>query len=211
MSIIIDCGSGNTCQNNIDTACKMVKEIADLAILETVIKWQLFKEAGDNIPLNHEVFERAYRYAAVLGLRTTASVFDKESLDFLLTFGVPFVKIANNQKSRDMLKFIPDAMPIVMSVDSTDEQKFHSRVGISESKQKVNLIYTVSKYPASNKDYDKFGDKLKQGISDHTDNFDLYKKYKPEIYEFHFKLKDSKGNDAGSFARTSKQCEENLK
>lgn len=203
MSIIFDCSGGNSCRNDIDTALRMVKEIYDLAIPGTVIKWQLFKVAGDNLPLDHEVFERAYRYAAVLGLRTTASVFDKESLDFLLTFGVPFVKIANNQKSKSMIESIPKEMPIVISIDNDDDKV--------KNYSNAKFIYTVSKYPADKKDYEKFGDKLKKGISDHTENFDLYKKYKPEIYEFHYKLKDSTGADAASFARTFKQVQEGLK
>jgi sialic acid synthase SpsE len=203
--IIFDCGSGNTCENSIDTACKMVKEIFDIGIpnSDKVIKWQLFKSAGKNIPLSHEVFERACRYADVLGIRTTASVFDEESLEYLLKFGVPFVKIANNDSSREVMKKVPSDIPIIQSID-----KVEMPVG---SRENLSIIYTVSKYPADKKDYEKFGDKLKKGISDHTENFDLYLKHSPKIYEFHFKLKDSKGLDAGSFARTKQQFEDAFK
>ena len=200
--LIVDMGSGNTCQNSVDKACTMVKEIADLGIKDTVIKWQLFQKAGDNIPLNHEVFERAYRYAAILGLRTTASVFDNKSLGFLMTFGVPFIKIANTNNSKDMIKAIPETMPIVISTDDKDYKG---------SRDDAKIIYTISKYPADKKDYEKFGDKLKKGISDHTDNFDLYHKYKPEIYEIHYKPENATGLDAGKFARTLKQIQENIK
>lgn len=202
--LILDMGSGNTCLNSIEIACQMVKQAADLNIKDTIIKWQLFTKAGDNIPLSHEVFERAYRYASVLGLRTTASVFDKESVEFLTTFGVPFIKIANTQASKDMIKLIPESMPLIISIDTAD--KFALQV----EKRDVKFIYCISKYPAKKEDYEKFGDKLKYGISDHTDNFDLYKKYKPEIYECHFKIGSSRGLDAGSFARTSKQVRENI-
>lgn len=193
--IILDCAGGNNCKNSIDYACGMVKAISNLNLPDVVIKWQLFKEAGDNIPLNHEVFERAYRYAAILRLRTTASVFDKESLDFLMTFGVPFIKIANNAKSQALLDDIPENMPIIYSTDKPD---------FKLSRDNTNIIYCVSKYPAKEKDYDKFGDKLKKGISDHTINWNLYRKYKPEIYECHFCLDDSTGLDAGEFARRPK-------
>ena len=56
------------------------------------------------------------------------------------------------------------------------------------------------------KEYEsKFGDKLHDGISDHTTNFDLFNKYQPKVYEFHFKLDGMTGLDAGDFARTPDQ------
>jgi sialic acid synthase SpsE len=189
---IFDCGSGNSCKNSIDYACKMVKAIADLGLNDVTVKWQLFKELGKNTPLSHEVFERAYRYGAVLGLRTTASVFDKESLDFLMTFGVPFIKLANNKQSQAMLDKIPESMPVVYS---TDDPEFKT------DRENTDIIYCVSKYPADLGDYYKFGDKLSNGLSDHTTSWALYQKHSPKIYECHFKLADTTGLDAGSFAR----------
>ena len=47
-------------------------------------------------------------------------------------------------------------------------------------------------------------------ISDHTTDFQLYNKYKPKIYECHYKLEDSTGLDAGEFARTPEQLAEIL-
>jgi sialic acid synthase SpsE len=190
--IIIDCGSGNSCRNSIDYACRMVKEVFDLNLPDVVIKWQLFKHEGDNVPLSLEVFERAFHYAQIWGIATTASVFDKESLDYLLTFDIPFVKIANKLSSQILIKDIPDNLRVIYSTDKPD---------FKSTRKNTDIIYCVSKYPAEEKDYDKYGDKLKQGISDHTINFNLFKKYSPKIYECHFKLKDTIGNDAGKFAR----------
>jgi sialic acid synthase SpsE len=194
--LILDLGSGNTSKNSIDYACQMVKAVADLKLPDVVIKWQLFKESGENVPLMLEVFERAYRYAAIFNIRTTASVFDKDSLDYLLTFGVPFVKIVNRHIGSQMLiADIPDSMPVVVSVENAD---------FKMNRKNTDILYCVSKYPADEKDYAKFGDKLKIGISDHTTNFNLYKKYNPKIYECHFCLDNSSGLDAGKFARRPK-------
>ena len=198
--IILDLGSGNSCRNSIDYACRMVKAVADMGLLDVVIKWQLFKESGNNVPLMLEVFERAYRYAAIFGIRTTASVFDKDSLDYLLTFGVPFVKIVNRHiGSQRLVADIPDEIPIVVSVENPD---------FKTDRKLTDVIYCVSKYPAEEKDYDKFGDKLKKGISDHTTNFNLYRKYNPAIYECHFRLPDTTGLDSGKFARLPEQFKE---
>jgi sialic acid synthase SpsE len=197
--IILDLGSGNSCRNSIDYAFRMVKAVVDLSLSDVVIKWQLFKREGDNVPLSLEVFERAFKYAATWGIRTTASVFDKDSLDYLLTFPVPFVKLANKVSSQILIKDIPDDVPIILSTDKPDYKS---------ARKLTDVIYTVSKYPAEEKDYDKFGDKLKQGLSDHTVNWKLYQRFKPAIYECHFKLKDTTGNDAGAFARLPEQFAE---
>jgi len=198
--IILDCGSGNSCLNNIDKACAMVKAVYDLAIPDSYIKWQLFKKAGNNISLSHEVFERAVRYAEVLHVKTGVSVFDKESLDFALKYGMYFIKLANNKDSQALLKDVPDYMRVIYSTNDPD---------FKTDRKNTDVIYCVSKYPASDKDYDKFGDKLKQGISDHTTSFALYKKYNPKIYEVHMCLERVKTNpDSGTFSRLPEQLKE---
>jgi hypothetical protein len=139
--LILDLGSGNSCRNSIDYACQMVKAVADLQLPDVVIKWQLFKESGNNVPLMLEVFERAYRYAAIHGIRTTASVFDKDSLDYLLTFGVPFVKIVNRHIGSQMLvNDIPDEMPIVISVENPDFKTDRKCLGKSNLAPKQNFL-----------------------------------------------------------------------
>jgi sialic acid synthase SpsE len=194
--IIVDMGSGNTCQNNTNKAREMVMELAYLRVPGAVVKWQLFKKAGDNVPLSEEVFEQAFHYASLVGLGTTASVFDKESLDFLLKFRVPFVKLANTKASRDLLPIVPEDMRVIISTDDPD---------FKTDRKNTDIIYCVSKYPAADEDYKKFGDKLKKGMSDHTTGWNLFNTHQPKIYECHFKLKDSTGLDAGAFARTPEQ------
>lgn len=199
---ILDCGSGNTCKNSIEYACRMVKEIAEIGSSQhIVIKWQLFKRAGNNAPLSLEVFERAYHYAQIMGLRTTASVFDKDSLDYLLTFNVPFIKLANTPESRILAAEIPEDRQVIISSDNP----------ALKDGSNFRVMYCISEYPAKAQDYiGRFGDKLKEGLSDHTTDFELFKKYKPNIYECHVKLDDSTGLDAGKFARTPKQLKEIL-
>lgn len=215
--IIADCGSGNSCKNDVNIARQMVFELAQLRIPGLVIKWQLFKQAGDNVPLGREVFDAAYHYAMTnFGIETTASVFDKDSIDFLLTYRIPFVKIANNKNSKSLINNVPinimngSATPIIISTE--DENYKCIRKFETENTETIiptNIIYCISKYPATMKEYElKFGESLREGISDHTTNFDLFNKYQPKVYEFHFKLEDTIGLDAGEFARTPKQIKE---
>ena len=95
----------------------MIDSMADLDTHknEIFIKWQLFREAGQNRPLGLQMFDYAYNYARERGYQTTASVFDLESLKFLMTYDIPFVKIANNERSADLTKYIPRGIDIITS------------------------------------------------------------------------------------------------
>lgn len=192
--IIADFGSGNTCKNDFKIISQMIDKFAE-ALKETrddvVIKWQLFQVAGGNVPLQYRMFDYAYGYAASYGYKTTASVFDPDSLKFLLRYDVPFVKIANNKELYYLQMSIPNNIPAIVS-------------GVD--------LCCVSKYPATMDEYEKAfkPDALKKGISDHTIGWHLYKKYSPKMYEFHYCLDDSDGLDAGPWARRPKELKELL-
>ena len=197
--IILDAGSGNTCRNDYDYVSRMLDRLkeVDTGKHEVIIKWQLFKEAGDNITLKHNVFSWAYHYAKELGYKTTSSVFDKESLDFLLQFDPCFVKIANNRKLDWLIGEVPRKIPVYKSISKA-----------SEFSDDIDML-CVSKYPTTIEQYEKnfpsIGSYVKYsncGVSDHTTNWDLFNKYKPEIIEVHYGLEDSTGLDAGPFMRT---------
>ena len=202
--IILDFGSGNTCRNDYQYVRRMITELARLeSTKDVIIKWQLFQSAPPNQRLSWHVFERAYIYANLLGYQTTASVFDKKSLDFLLSFDVPFVKIANSGAS----KSVDCPIKTITSVDTAKDIIY-----TTEEPYKDDLMFVVSEYPAKKEDYiERFGDLLQYGISDHTEDFELYHTYQPKVYECHSKLEDSKGLDAGTFARTPAQLAEILK
>lgn len=208
--IILDAGSGNTCQNDKKIVKKMLDELkkVDTGKHTIIIKWQLFKEAGKNIPLEHEIFKYAYDYAKKLGYKTTSSVFDKESLDFLLQFDIPFIKIANNRDFDYLIGEIPRKIPVYVSYGDIDDIK------IMKYKDNVKKMLCISEYPAEIEDYEQFNleyyVKNGYGISDHTTDFYLFNKYQPSFVEWHYKLSDSTGLDAGEFAKTPQQLKEVL-
>jgi hypothetical protein len=208
--IILDFGSGATCGNEHKYVEHMIDELrrVDTGRHEVIIKWQLFKDAPPNTPLGTGIFEHAYNYAAYgVGRKyqTTASVFDADSLQFLLTYDIPFVKIANRPDLYWLAGEVPRKIPIYISVGNMD---------VCPDWADAELL-CVSSYPATVNDYEKsmHGDGwhvVTTSLSDHTTDFTLYHKYKPEIYEVHYKLPDSTGPDAGEFARTPKQLSEIL-
>lgn len=203
--IILDFGSGNTCKNDKRIVKQMLEALRDIDKGEhdVVVKWQLFKEAGDNIPLDYKLFDYAYFYARMLGYPVTASVFDMDSLDCLLNYDVPFVKIANRRDLDWLVNHVPRRVPVYLSSDDP-----YYRLNGARGDRRI--LACVSKYPAMPEEYEQQG--LFRGcyISDHTTDFKLWHKYKPEIIEWHYRLEDSNGLDAGPFARTPAQLEEIL-
>ena len=195
--IILDMGSGNTCKNNKEIVKKMIDAVVEVDKNHRVyvLKWQLFEDSNDNIPLDFEIFRYAHAYGTSYGFPTTASVFDKKSLDFLLSFRIPFIKIANNEKAKQLITNIPRSYWILSSIKSA----FLTRIDIEMS--------CISKYPAKIEDYEGLNH---HAISDHTVGLELYKTFNPQIWEKHFKLPDSTGPDAGPFAITPNELKEIL-
>lgn len=207
--IILDFGSGNTCQNDNRIVMQMYDELqkVDTGKHNVSVKWQLFKEAGKNVPLYKEVFDFAYLHGRKLGYPVTASVFDLDSLKFLLQYDTPFIKIANRPDLYWLIEEVPRRIPVYVS-QSKIWMDCHGKI---ISPENVVCLACVSQYPAKAEDYENiFHSNFLKFISDHTTDFTLWYKYQPDIIEWHYKLEDSKGLDAGSFARTPKQLREIL-
>lgn len=206
--IILDFGSGNTCQNDKSIIKNMYDELKkiDNKKHEIIVKWQLFKEAGENIPLGKEIFKFAYEYGKNIGYQVTASVFDIESLNFLLEYDIPFVKIANNKELYYLIKHIPQNIPVYYSCNISYDLK----IKYDRSNKLDERFYCISNYPAYPAHYELLRLKKHCNISDHTTSFELFKKYEPKIIEWHFMLENSTGLDAGEFARTPQQLKEIL-
>jgi len=199
--IILDFGSGNTCRNDGNYIRKMIDELVkvDTGKHEVVIKWQLFRDVPPNTRLHYYSFDFAYKYAKEKGYKTTASVFDKRSLSYLLHFDIPFVKIANREDLYWLAGEVPRKVPIYVSVKTGH--------GGLENITFDETLACVSNYPATVEEYKNAFPPawLLDAISDHTTDFTLWNTYQPRIIEWHYKLEDSTGLDAGEFARTPEQ------
>lgn len=205
--IILDFGSGETCENSSEVAIKMIDELDKVVTNKDniVIKWQLFSDIPPLKALKQKVFYDAYHHAKSKEYQTTASVFDEDSLSYLVNnFDVPFVKLAATHNAHDLISKIPEDMNVVMSLNKLNCEQPRDR--------NIKLMYTVSEYPAKIEDYVDVLDEILGtiNISDHTSSFKLYWRYRPEIYETHFKLENSIGLDNGIWAKTPEQLKEIL-
>jgi sialic acid synthase SpsE len=199
--IILDLGSGNTCGNDPAYVMKMIDSVPKINEPEIILKWQLFTKADGNVPLERNIFDFAYEYAEMQGFKTTASVFDKESLEFLLHYSVPFIKIANNRALDYLTGMVPRNIPIYASWDGKNNLVCSF---VNET------LACVSEYPATLEDYIyNFSiNDLEDAVSDHTPGTLLYRKFKPYIWEKHWVLeRDYSNPDAGPFAITPKELE----
>lgn len=211
MKIILDFSGGETCRNNKKTVKKMIDELdrVDTRKHEVIIKWQLFsKSPKPSKPkvLDKDIFDYAYNYAKKYGYMTTASIFDDKSLDFLMTYTIPFIKIACRPGLYHFIEKI--GIEIIVSIELAGMERILNR----EYKGKdIKYLCCIPKYPANYFDYKLiFCDKLWNGISDHTTSLELFKEYESEIYEKHYKLNNSTGKDAGLWAATPEQLKEIL-
>ena len=203
MEIILDVGSGNTLKD-MDTARRMVDEIKaiDTGKHTIIFKAQLFENQPPNVPLHRGIFGYLYEYANEQGYKCTASVFDKESLNYLLRFEVPFIKIACRPELYWLIGEIPRKIKVYVSgTNQQAEAYFHPDT-------KIIGMFCVPKYPALFSEYDQYLTDIEEyAISDHSPGIELIKKHHNtiSIWEKHLKLPESIGPDAGSFAITPKE------
>jgi hypothetical protein len=193
--IILELGSGNAVKT-VDDAAELIEAVAGaMGERRPVLKFQLFQEEPPNKPLKRGVFEFAHDMATDLGFPVTASVFSADDMDFLLNFDVPFVKIACRPKLYPLAK-----MAHARGVKTVVSYQSPAEMGKNDM---VIPLCCIPHYPASRFTYEQTFPStwLTQGISDHTEGFELYQRFQPEWYEKHVVLKRSKKNpDAGPFA-----------
>jgi hypothetical protein len=199
--IILDMGSGNTCRNDIVYARRMIDAVKaiDTKKHQIILKWQLEKEdPPGQKKLDREVFREAYKYGKSQGYLTTSSVFDKESLDFLMSFRVPFIKIACNS-NYGLMDSIPSGIVLYVSFDPRNVPTL--------TDIQIKFLVCIPEYPAKLSDYP-------EGLgnySDHAPGLELWNREHPEIWEKHFVLeRDPSNPDSGVFALTPDQLKEIL-
>lgn len=205
--IILDCAA-NTHKNDEAYYKRMVDELSavDTRKHEVILKWQLFNKSETNIVADTLLFCKMIRWAWIkYGYKTTASVFDRQSLKELMfseqmavdNYKLPFIKIANNRDLDWLIGEIPRKYRVYKSVGTREDYK-----GIYWEE---TTLFCVSEYPAPIEKYPKV-----YAISDHTVGLELYHRNQPVVWEKHLRLEDSTGLDAGDFAITPEELKEIL-
>ena len=210
MRLILDIGSGRSLPDA-PTAIKLIDEVIkrDSWKHTVIFKCQLFESAPPNVPLDEEVFVAAFHHAKNEGYHLTSSVFDENSLRFLLAFDypewpLPFIKIACRPDLYWLIGEIPRRIPVYVSHAEPPPDCYE------QAKNAITLM-CVRKYPSEISDYQALGWTWANGISDHTVGWDMLKKYKPAILEKHIVLeRDIHNPDSGAFAILPEDLEEIL-
>lgn len=206
MEIILDIGSGTNVRDW-DAMIDRIKD-NDSGMHRIVFKTQLFTDIPPNKPVDHGDFESIYWYAQERGYDLTASVFDTASLEFLLGYDVPFVKIACRQHLYPLIDEVPGDVAVYASTSKRTDAVRDATV----------YLACIPEYPAPKDDYYAIyyelrgwaGNKDAVGISDHTVGLDLVKDLRPPTWECHLKLESSTGPDAGPWAKTPAELQEIL-
>jgi sialic acid synthase SpsE len=207
-TFILDMGSGNS-NTSFEVGKAMIDAVAsvDGRKHEVILKYQMWTRAmpqGANEWLDWYLFKQLYEYGRGLGYKVTSSVFDYNALVYLLTFDIPFVKLANRPDTWGLLGDVPRRIPVYIS-------NYLYECGFRESGLVIPMA-VVSKYPASLREYEMIPNLGQyKAISDHTPGWELWDKYHPSVLEKHFVLERGGDNpDAGSFACTPEELKEIL-
>jgi sialic acid synthase SpsE len=193
--IILDLGSGSNAPYMKDMVDEVIAR--DTGKHCITFKVQLFKSAPPNVPLSHDAFGCLYDYVHTRGYDLTSSVFDMDSLNFLLDFEVPFVKIACRPELYWLLDDVPAGQKVYIS-GNVHGMRFSPDV----------YLLCIPEYPAPISEYERRAMKGGwDGISDHTVGLELWNRLRPDKFEKHLKLPDSTGPDAGEWAITPTELE----
>lgn len=131
------------------------------------------------LELSYEDFRNIKLYCDQIGLIFTSTADDKESLDFLIDLGVPFIKIGSGDVGNlSYLRYIGSKkVPVILStgMSGIDEIKESVEELLNAGASDLTLLHCTTSYPCRYEDVnllamntlnEKFG--LPVGYSDHT-------------------------------------------
>lgn len=201
MSIKIIAEAGTNHNGCLDTAIKLVDAAYDARA--NYIKFQIINPGSLYVPyywenltkvenlvhkrreketLSYNKWEDVSKYARDKGIEFSASVFDKEGVDFLARINTPFIKLASSDlNNTGLIEYISKTqIPLILSTGMASLQEIISSVEHYLKKGKIEnlrLLHCVSVYPCSLEKSQLFKiDILKNnfscqiGFSDHTLN-----------------------------------------
>jgi N,N'-diacetyllegionaminate synthase len=170
---------------------------ADAVKLQTFVAKELYSKrflAGDpanpeqEIPLYEffqrselkpEEYEELFGYAEELGIPLFSTPFDEGSLDMLVDFGMPAIKVASPDLTYlDFIKRVARKhLPVVLSTGMGDADEIEKAVNAvrGEGNDRIILLHCVSNYPSQHEEMNmlclpelKTRFKVPVGLSDHT-------------------------------------------
>lgn len=212
-TIIFDVGSASLSNNDKFYYDRLVDMLCDLFPIRywkrVVLKAQLFVDRLWGVLLDRRVFEYFKSIAQKEGFQVTASVFDQESLEYLIEDkNIPFVKIAAIKELYPLIAKVPRKTAVVVSVTDSFEW---SR--LQEAFPDTVLMACVRQYPSLVKQYEGMFQRevLREGISDHSirdASFALFDTYNPRVYERHIALNETRKDKDRMYASYEEDIKE---
>jgi N-acetylneuraminate synthase len=147
-------------------------------IRETPWGQMTYMEYKKKIEFGKEQYDEIAAYCKSKSIRWTASVWDINSLNFLLNYDIPFIKIPSACVTDiDLLKAAKESkLPIIMSTGMSTIDEIRAAVSIFEKDYPLTLLYCKSSYPTPDSELNlngmltlkkEFG--FKVGFSGHED------------------------------------------
>ena len=111
-------------------------------------------EYKHRIEFDKEGYDEINRYCNKIGIRWTASVWDISSLEFILQYDVPFIKIASAMiTDTKLLQALKESgKPLVMSIGMSSENEILEALEILD--YDAHLLWCNSNYPSIDEEID---------------------------------------------------------
>ena len=107
------------------------------------------------LELSNDAWRKLFDYSADVGIKLTASVFDKTSADFIAGFKPDFIKVGSAEVTKlALLKYIGGkGIPIIMSTGMSTIDEIDVAVQVLRSNNNpLTLMHTTSAYPCKLED-----------------------------------------------------------
>jgi N-acetylneuraminate synthase len=106
----------------------------------------------ERLELSKESWAHLFAFCNDIGIKLTASVFDKTSADFIASFKPDFIKIGSAEVTKlDLLKHVGEkGLPVIMSTGMSTVDEIDAAVRVLKSCDvEITLMHTTSTYPCS--------------------------------------------------------------
>lgn len=119
-------------------------------VKDTIFGEMKYIDYKHKIEFGKEEYDKIDKYCKEIGIKWTASIWDKDSLNFLLQYDIPFIKIPSALATHwELLELVNNTKkPVVISNGMTTEEEFDKAINILKDCE-VTILVCNSSYPAS--------------------------------------------------------------
>jgi len=202
--ILPDLASNWSDENEIYRMLDKCKELGiKFAKLQLFKKEQVRDAYWDNI-LTEEMAKRIFDYGTNLGLNVYFTPCYPEAVDICKRIGVKYYKIRfkdrNNPEIYEKLQDVYE--PIFVSCGGDPYDTLYCGM------KNIIFLYCIHKYPAKYNDYDKDLVLIHLGVSDHTPDLEMFKKWSWSCMYWEMHMASRKGTIEDKWSKTFNEIKE---